>query len=42
MKCHENLVTVHTLPRDPALQLAALDTACTVEDMDVPGFRLHS
>ena len=23
------------------LQLAALDTACTVEDMDVPGFRLH-
>lgn len=23
------------------MQLAALDTAQTVEDMDVPGFRLH-
>lgn len=23
------------------LQLAALDTAGTIEDMDVPGFRLH-
>ena len=23
------------------LQLAALDTAQTIEDMDVPGFRLH-
>jgi hypothetical protein len=30
-----------TLPRDPALQVAALDTACTVEEMDVPGLRLH-
>lgn len=24
------------------MQLAALDTAQTVEDMDVPGFRLHA
>ncbi|MFN7184361.1 MAG: type II toxin-antitoxin system RelE/ParE family toxin [Thermomonas haemolytica] len=24
------------------LQLAALDTARTVEDMDIPGFRLHA
>jgi len=24
------------------LQLAALDTAKTIEDMDIPGFRLHS
>lgn len=24
------------------LQLAALDTTQTIEDMDVPGFRLHS
>lgn len=24
------------------MQLAALDTARTVEDMDIPGFRLHS
>lgn len=24
------------------MQLAALDTAQTVEDMDIPGFRLHS
>ena len=24
------------------LQLAALDTAQTIEDMDIPGFRLHS
>lgn len=24
------------------MQLAALDTAQTIEDMDVPGFRLHS
>ena len=24
------------------LQLAALGTAATIEDMDVPGFRLHS
>jgi proteic killer suppression protein len=24
------------------LQLAALDTAKTVQDMDIPGFRLHS
>ena len=24
------------------LQLAALDTALTIEDMDVPGYRLHS
>ena len=23
------------------LQLAALDTAKTIEDMDIPGFRLH-
>lgn len=23
------------------MQLAALDTAQTVEDMDIPGFRLH-
>jgi len=23
------------------LQLAALDTAVTIEDMDIPGFRLH-
>jgi proteic killer suppression protein len=23
------------------MQLAALDTAVTIEDMDVPGFRLH-
>ena len=23
------------------MQLAALDTARTVEDMDIPGFRLH-
>lgn len=23
------------------LQLAALDTAQTIEDMDIPGFRLH-
>jgi toxin HigB-1 len=23
------------------MQLAALDTATTVEDMDIPGFRLH-
>lgn len=23
------------------MQLAALDTAITVEDMDIPGFRLH-
>jgi len=26
----------------PRLQLAALETAQTVEDMDVPGFRLHA
>lgn len=24
------------------MQLAALDTALTIEDMDVPGFRLHA
>ena len=24
------------------MQLAALDTAQTVEDMDIPGFRLHA
>jgi proteic killer suppression protein len=24
------------------LQLTALDTALTIEDMDIPGFRLHS
>ena len=24
------------------LQLAALDTAAVIEDMDIPGFRLHS
>ena len=24
------------------MQLAALDTAQTIEDMDVPGFRLHA
>ncbi|MCG8276761.1 type II toxin-antitoxin system RelE/ParE family toxin [Stenotrophomonas sp. NLF4-10] len=24
------------------LQLAALDTAQTIEDMDIPGFRLHA
>ena len=24
------------------MQLAALDTALTVEDMEIPGFRLHS
>ncbi|MCX7183729.1 MAG: type II toxin-antitoxin system RelE/ParE family toxin [Nitrosospira sp.] len=24
------------------MQLAALDTAQTIEDMDIPGFRLHS
>jgi len=24
------------------LQLAALDTAHTIEDMDIPGFRLHA
>ncbi|MDP8243805.1 MAG: type II toxin-antitoxin system RelE/ParE family toxin [Candidatus Hinthialibacter antarcticus] len=24
------------------LQLAALDTAVNIEDMDIPGFRLHS
>ena len=24
------------------MQLAALDTAQTIEDMDVPGFRLHT
>ena len=24
------------------LQLAALDTAQTIEDMDIPGYRLHS
>lgn len=23
------------------MQLAALDTAQTIEDMDIPGFRLH-
>jgi proteic killer suppression protein len=23
------------------MQLAALDTATTIEDMDIPGFRLH-
>ena len=23
------------------MQLAALDTAHTIEDMDIPGFRLH-
>ena len=23
------------------MQLAALDTALTIDDMDVPGFRLH-
>lgn len=23
------------------MQLAALNTACVVEDMDIPGFRLH-
>ncbi|MEX0730168.1 MAG: type II toxin-antitoxin system RelE/ParE family toxin [Aquisalimonadaceae bacterium] len=23
------------------MQLAALDTAATIEDMDIPGFRLH-
>ena len=29
-------------PRRLRLQLAALDTARTVEDMDIPGFRLHA
>lgn len=24
------------------MQLAALDTAQTIEDMDIPGFRLHA
>jgi proteic killer suppression protein len=24
------------------LQLAALDTALTIDDMDIPGYRLHS
>ncbi len=24
------------------MQLAALDTATTIEDMDIPGFRLHA
>lgn len=24
------------------LQLAALDTAATIDDMDIPGFRLHA
>ena len=24
------------------MQLAALDTARTIEDMDIPGFRLHA
>lgn len=24
------------------MQLAALDTAITIEDMDIPGFRLHA
>lgn len=24
------------------MQLAALDTALTIEDMDIPGFRLHA
>ncbi len=24
------------------MQLTALDTATTIEDMDIPGFRLHS
>lgn len=24
------------------MQLAALDTAATIEDMDMPGFRLHA
>lgn len=24
------------------MQLAALDTAATIEDMDIPGFRLHA
>jgi toxin HigB-1 len=23
------------------MQLAALDTACVIEDVDIPGFRLH-
>jgi proteic killer suppression protein len=23
------------------MQLAALDTALTIEDMDIPGYRLH-
>ncbi|MCC6870662.1 MAG: type II toxin-antitoxin system RelE/ParE family toxin [Burkholderiales bacterium] len=37
--------TVATPKRDEAkrlrLQLAALDTAKTIDDMDIPGFRLH-
>ena len=30
-----------TLRKRLRLQLAALDTAVTIEDMDIPGFRLH-
>jgi proteic killer suppression protein len=26
----------------PPLQLAALETALTIEDLDLPGYRLHS
>jgi proteic killer suppression protein len=31
-----------TLSGAPPLQLAALETALTIEDLDLPGYRLHS
>ncbi|OGA32542.1 MAG: hypothetical protein A3G80_07325 [Betaproteobacteria bacterium RIFCSPLOWO2_12_FULL_62_13b] len=38
----EQSVAKDALERSSRMQLAALDTAQRVEDMNIPGFRLHS